>query len=416
MSVSSQMRQQIRFVLSCCIVCLASTLPSITHAQQFQPRGQATRSAAQNRAVQTVPAVSQDLLGIYQGTKSAKSDAQVTEIIDACDAIYQDRSRSAVDRNYALSLVAWGANRRGEMRSDAAAEFVRQGNFDQADRLDMLALRDFERATKLAPDNWRAHHNLAISLAMQNGFQRALEEFSEAIELNPKYANSYFNRGEIYFELENYSAAIQDYSQAISIAPSDPQYFNSRAHSHFLLEEYEVALEDYKLAAKLAGDSATYQTDLADALQFLGRWEVAARAYQQAVAIDNRYARAYQNAAWLMSTCPEPEFRNPSLALAAARKAIELQGGESAGTLDTLAAATAESGKHDEAVTLLQKALRIVQDSTEQEEISQRLHLYEQGMDYRQPKPLQPLASGDQGLPPNAVPQSPIRTASNPSR
>ena len=181
-----------------------------------------------------------------------------------------------------------------------------------------------------------------------------------------------------------------------------------------MIEQFSSALEDYKFAAELAGDSATYHTDLADAYQFLGRWQDAARSYQRAVAIDNKYARAYQNAAWLMATCPDKEMRNPSLALAAARKAIDLEGEKSSATLDTLAAATATSGRHTEAVEILREAMQLAQDETEREELSQRLHLYEQGAEYRQPQPLQSALAKRQAIQPMSDPA--IRTASTPSR
>lgn len=359
-----------------------------TYAQSsrvdFQPRS----SPAQVRTVAAeIPAVSQDLLQVYENTKLARSEEQVSSIISDCRAVLAARGRSKIDRDYALSLLAWALNRRGEMRSDRAAQLVEQGQLDMADQVDRQAAEDFEAAVQYAPNNWRTHHNYAISLAMKGNYQKAIEELSQAIELKPDYANALFNRGELYFELGDYSNAVADYSSAIALNSQDAQYFNSRGHSFFMLEQYERALADYRKATEVDRSNAGFQTDLADAYQYMGMWQQAAQAYQAAVASDNLFARAYQNAAWLMATCPDESLRNPQLSLAAARKAIELSERSSRG-LDTLAAANAVSGKMDEAVRLQSQAIALADDEKEKRELSQRLEIYRRGSMYLQPKPL----------------------------
>lgn len=351
---------------------------------EFRPRSQ---TASFGMEAANVPSVSQDLLQIYERTKTASTEPSVSAIVSSCKKVLATSGRPKVDREYAVSLIAWALNRRGEMRSDRAAKLVASGEFRSADQLDRLAAEDFKTAIDYSPGNWRTHHNYAISLAMKGAYKRAIDELDLAIELKPDYANSYFNRGELYFETEDYASAISSYSQAINIDDSDPQYLNSRAHSKFMLEAYDDALEDYRLAVNLGSDSATYQTDLADAYQYLGRWKDAARTYQAAVGANNKYARAYQNAAWLMATCPEADIRNPELALAAAKKAIELSE-RSSRALDTLAAALAAGGKQTEATEIQIEAIELASDDGEKTELVQRLRLYQQGSVFRQAKPM----------------------------
>lgn len=368
---------------------VGSQQPSNQPQRAYQESNTSAQRAEPNpvRSASAVAAVSRDLLQIYEATKSATTEQRVSSIVGACRKVVAARGRSQIDRDYAKSLLAWALNRRGEMRSDDAAEQVTAGQFDEADRLDALAAEDFRAAIDYAPDNWRTRHNYAISLAMKSSYRRAIQQLDRAIELNPSYANSYFNRGELYFETGDYEQAIDDYSKAIEITPDDPQYYNSRAHSRFMIEDHLAALEDYETAAEMATDSATYQTDLADARQYLGKWKAAAEAYQAAVKANSKYARAYQNAAWLMATCPEKSVRNPDLAVAAAKKAIELSE-RSARTLDTLAAATAAAGRQLDAADLQLEALRLVSEPEEKAELEQRLALYQNGGVYRQPTPL----------------------------
>ncbi len=358
---------------------------------QFQPRN--NRSAPSKQAAQaSEQPISQDLLAIYEQTHAAGDEASLTAIARACAKVIPDNKRNSADRKYASNLFAWALNRRGEVRNEEAATLVEQGQLDQASSLDQQAAKDFETAIQYNDKNWRIHHNLAISLAMKGDYLRAIQEFSTAIDLNADYPNSYFNRAELYFELSQYTQAMDDYTQAIVLNDSDPQYYNSRGHCRFMLEAYDDALVDYVRATELGTDSAVYATDLADAYQFLGRWAEAGTAYREAVAINSKYSRAYQNAAWLMATCPNSKYRNVDLALSAAKKVIELTGERSPQALDTLAAATAASGQHRDAAKLQQEAVQLA-DKNEKGEMTERLQLYQHGQAYLQPSATTAIAS-----------------------
>jgi tetratricopeptide (TPR) repeat protein len=418
------MRPVKRYVLwfVCAIGCttiVADSLPAQSSIQ-FQPRGASTGTSPKGNSPkgQATPrgasgnantSVSEDLLAIYRQTQAASQEAEITAIARACAKVIPDTARSRVDRDYAANLFAWALNRRGEMRNEQAAQLVEQGQMDQASHLDLQAAKDFETAIQYNPHSWRTHHNLGISLAMKGDYVRAVKEFSAAIDLKDDYPNSHFNRAELYFELAQYPQAIEGYTQAIALSQSDPQYYNSRGHCRFLLEQYDEALQDYVRATELGTDSAVYATDLADAYQYLGRWEEAAQAYRTAVAINSKYPRAYQNAAWLMATCPDPKIRNVDLALSAAKKVIELTGQRTPQALDTLAAASAAVGKHGEAVSLQQEALRGAEQQ-EQLEMSQRLSLYQRGQSFLQPSATTNMAQRNQAS------SSRIRTASGISR
>ncbi|WP_197356233.1 tetratricopeptide repeat protein [Aureliella helgolandensis] len=397
------------------VLLAVSALESPAIAQRAEIRLQATapatssisasnHSAASGNSAAT--AISPNLRALYQRTQAVRSEADVTAIARACANVVSSQKSSTADRDYAGSLLAWALNRRGEMRNEAAAAMVQRGALEEADKLDHQAADDFETAIQYGPTNWRIHHNFAISLAMKGDYARAINSVTRALELKPDYANAYFNRGELYFELGRFEQASKDYSLAIERDATDPQYYNSRAHSQFMLEDYDVAIADYQRAAELGTDSAVYQSDLADAYQFLGKWEEAAQAYRSAVAINNKYARAYQNASWLMATCPDRKFRNGDLALSAAKKALELGDANSPRVLETLAAANAANGKFTEAIQFQRRALAVSSDA-ERSEVQQRLSLYEAKTAYVQPRLDSSTTTGEPGG------ANRVRTASN---
>lgn len=356
------------------------------------------------RAAEPEGEVAADLQAIYAQTSSAAAEADFTEIARACSKVIPDPNRSQADKAYATRLFAWALNRRGEVRGETAARLVREGELEKAQKLDELAGKDFATAAKYAPDNWRIHHNLAIAHAMQGRFDEAIDAFTQVIELKTDYPNAYYNRAELYFEKEQFARAVTDYSQAIELSPSDASYYNGRAHARFMLNDTDAALTDYARSAKLEPTNAAYLTDLADALQSTGQWEAASARYREAVAADKTYARAYRNIAWLLSTCPEQRFRNPNLALTAARKAIELEGEQDYRALDTLAAATAATGDAAAAAKLMRQALAAAPASA-RAELSQRTAIYQQGGQFVQSVP-QPTRKSP------ALQQSEVRTAS----
>lgn len=363
-------------------------------------------SVAQTKSTSPAQAISADLLDAYRKTQSVTTEAEVTAIARVCSKVVPDKKRSKADREYASSLLAWSLNRRGEMRSAAAAELVESGNLTEADALDAKALEDYKTAAEFAPTNWRVHHNFAISLAMKGQYKNAIDRLNTVIDLKEDYANAHFNRGELNFELKQYPQAIRDYSRAIELTDNDPQYYNSRGHCQFMLENYDDAIVDYRRAVELGEDSAVYRTDLADALQFTCKWKEAGDLYRQAVAINGQYARAYQNAAWMMATCPDKKYRNTELALSSAKKALELEPAPSMRAFDTLAAAYAATGKLPDAVKYQKRAVQLAPEG-EREEVQQRLALYERGIAY-----VQPEAGEAQPVQMAAEPKPKIRTAS----
>jgi tetratricopeptide (TPR) repeat protein len=330
--------------------------------------------------------VSADLEMIYSKTDSAASVADYSAIFDFCRNVYGDSTRSKEDRQYARILMSWAANRRGEARSDQAGTLVRTQQLDEAKQLDLMARKDFEVAIQLDNSRWRAHHNLAITQAVQGENKESLESFAQVIRLNPEYSNAYFNRGEILFRDNQFEPALVDFNRAIELAPDDSAAFSGRAHTLYAMGKTQEALSDYAKAMELAPQSVDAATEYADTCQALGKWKEAAIAYQQAMQLDGNNARTLQNAAWMMATCPDDYFRNGNTALQTAQRAVQAASGPSAHVLDVLAAAQASAGDFVSAQNSIAEALRSTTDPTLRSELQMRGKLYQRKKAYVQPK------------------------------
>jgi tetratricopeptide (TPR) repeat protein len=102
---------------------------------------------------------------------------------------------------------------------------------------------------------------------------------------------------------------------------------------------------------------------LAIFLHQIGRPGPARREFRRAVALYRQVlaaksdVRSLNDLAWLLATCPFPEFRNPTEAVALARRAVQL--GECGELWNTLGVAYYRVGKWKAAVGALQQSMRM---------------------------------------------------------
>jgi tetratricopeptide (TPR) repeat protein len=182
-------------------------------------------------------------------------------------------------------------------------------------------------------------------------FDKAISEYTEAIRLDPDSARAFALRADVYYDQKEYDEAIADYTRAINLGAKNAEAFNSRGAAYSNHKEYGKALADYAEAIRIDPDSA----------------------------------RPYNNTAWILATCPNDAVRDGGKALELATKACELSRWKVAHTLDTLAAAHAESGNPEEAVGWQKKAMELTYDNKEEaENAKRRLKLYEEGKPYRE--------------------------------
>src|SRR5262249_57640536 len=103
------------------------------------------------------------------------------------------------------------------------------------------------------------------------------------------------------------------------------------------------------------------------------------------VGVDAENAGGRNRRGWLLATCPEASVRDGTRAVEQARKACDLTGWKDGGYLDTLAAASAESGDFTEAVRWAKQAVEVGEDDKEElGNMRQRLSLFQAGRPYRE--------------------------------
>jgi len=305
--------------------------------------------------------------------KAASSVDDFSQIIKLCDEIAKG---NAQQRDYAKKLQAWAYNKRGEKRAEANDE--------------KQALKDFETASDLDPKLWKAVHNRGVSRAGLGDIQGAMADFDMVVNMNPKFANAWYNRGELKYDQGDYPGALQDYDQAISLNPNDAGFYNSRGHANYRLRRVREAIRDYSQAVRIDPNDAALLVNRGDAYRDQGAYGPAAADFREAIRINAKLGRAYLSAAWLMATCPDAKYRDTDKAVAAAEKALDLDGDKDYRYLDTLAAAQASAGQFDLAKATITKALAAAPQK-EAGRVQQRLRLYESSRAYREGAPAEPV-------------------------
>jgi tetratricopeptide (TPR) repeat protein len=167
--------------------------------------------------------------------------------------------------------------------------------------------------------------------------------------LAPYDADAYYNRALIYSKAGDYSRAIADLSEYIQLTPRDGAGYAARAKAFIAQRDYQRAQADLREAEGLAPQDS----------------------------------RALNSLAWLRATSPEDSLRDGNTAVSEARRACELTKWKNKYFIDTLAAAYAEVGDFDQAISYEEKAIRGLSGELRKEDEA-HLALYREHKPYRE--------------------------------
>jgi tetratricopeptide (TPR) repeat protein len=239
-----------------------------------------------------------------------------------------------------------------------------------------LAIRSYDEAIRLEPQNAASYTGRARSWYAKNEYEHAIADYNAAIVRDPKNTVAHIGRGLTWLAQNRLTQAIADFSEAIWLDPlSTSAYFN-RGRAWQSKKEYAKAIVDLNMALRLDPHQAAVLDERGNAWEAEKRYGKALADYDEAIRIDPGDARAYRDRARLLATCPDRAIRNSELAVISARRACELTQWQEAGALDTLARASAAIGDFESAVKWQTKSNTLAVSALEREEGKARLKLY----------------------------------------
>ena len=197
--------------------------------------------------------------------------------------------------------------------------------------------RDLKTAVRVEPRNASVHMAMAdywyedILWAYESfedpepkSIQTAIHHYTRAISLEPKHKAAYIARGDLYYDLEKHEQAVSDYTSALNIPPARHEDYARRAQLRKEMGKYDKALDDFTKAARICEEDSSNEKLLVGYLR---------------------------EQAEILATCLDASVRDGQRAIDIATEVGEICGWSSYGDMKRLAAAHAEAGDFESAIT-----------------------------------------------------------------
>lgn len=248
-------------------------------------------------------------------------------------------------------------------QAPTATAYHHRGIARHALGFDELAMRDLDEAVKLGLKEPALFINRANVWHSLGNDRNALSDINQAIEADPDNALAFNNRSLIRASLGDMDGSLKDADEAIRLDPEYVDALNNRGVSLVKRGEFQAAIDDYTRAIELNSGFVEAYANRGYAAKRLGRFTEALSDYRQAVKLAPQSPQAFNDAAWLVATCPQEELRDGKLAVQYAKYACELTEYKNGEFIDTLAAAYAANGQFPEAVKSQQQALTLLPEA-----------------------------------------------------
>ncbi len=222
------------------------------------------------------------------------------------------------------------------------------------------AIRIFSLCIELIPHDYEAYYQRGMARMLNGDDDRAAVDFSRAIEINPNYTRAFLNRGVSRTLKGDHSRAIADFNRVLEMDPDNVEARCNRGAALCESGRCGQAVRDYDAVLKIDPLSARAHGFRGFALERLGNFAGALANYRKAIRLDPGDDASRNNLAWIMATCPDEKYLNGAEAVRLALEALEID--FQPAYLDTLAAAYAEMGLFDEALSTQEKFMAALAD------------------------------------------------------
>jgi tetratricopeptide (TPR) repeat protein len=182
-----------------------------------------------------------------------------------------------------------------QIRPDDAALWTRLGDVLVLLQRPDHAILSFEHALELNPRHWYAAYNHAVLLLRSERFEAALSKLNRCDELQPNHAAILNARGVVLNKLNRFEEALSDSRQAQALDPTNADICNHIGADLQKLGRHEEALEWFDRALDLRADFVMALINKASALSEMGRFDQAVILYRHVKRIDPENAETDWN-------------------------------------------------------------------------------------------------------------------------
>jgi tetratricopeptide (TPR) repeat protein len=231
---------------------------------------------------------------------------------------------------------------------------------------------------------------LAKSLAKQDRLDEAIDHYLEALRINPIFDDACYNLGIAFSRMGNDGDAISYYKKGLQIKPDNAKAHNNLGSLYIRMGNIKDAVYHYHEALRIDPFHAGSYYNLGKIFNNQGKITDAILNYRNALHLKPNMTQALYNLSWIFATHENDKIRNGEEAVKLAEKLCKITQYKQSLALDALAAAYAETGRFDAAVSTAQKGHKLALLYGPKELVlglKKRLRLYKVGRPYRQTQP-----------------------------
>jgi tetratricopeptide (TPR) repeat protein len=198
----------------------------------------------------------------------------------------------------ALELDPENVEYQHQLNNAQGNDYLAKGDYQKA-------VKNYEEALTLAPENAVYHSNLALAYLGLHEAERAADAWKKALELDPEnveYQHQMNNAlGNDYLVKGDYQKAVKHYEEALTLAPENAVYHSNLALAYQGLRDGTRSIEAWKKALEHDPENADYRHQLNNAQgnDYLvkGDYQEAVKHYEEALTLAPENAVYYSNLA-----------------------------------------------------------------------------------------------------------------------
>jgi tetratricopeptide (TPR) repeat protein len=190
-----------------------------------------------------------------------------------------------------------------KLRPDDAELWTRRANALVLLQRPADALSSFEQALRLSPSCWLAVHGYVVLLFKLERFEESLVRLDRFNQLQPDHAPAMQARAWALYNLNRCEAALSAAGQALILAPTNADAYYIVGLVMQKLGRYQQALEQFNRALDLRPDFVDALHNKAMALSEVRRFDEAVMAYRRIKEIDPHNAQADWNVSLIQLLC-----------------------------------------------------------------------------------------------------------------
>lgn len=255
----------------------------LTVACNEQTQENSVTDTTEETTIQTTDKVQELTLQIRQSPKKA--------------SLYKQRAEAYLEESMLL-LALDDVNRALLIDSTLAEYHALKGDIQYMNKAPDLAVRSFERALELDPENTDALLKMAEIQLLLRQYQKCFDYANRALRVNEQLYMAYFIKGYAHFELGDSSLFVSSVQTALELNPDFYDGFTMLGSFYASLGS-DMALDYYNSALDLRPDHPEALYGKAMHLQNTGRLEEAIEIYEHLISLDSEHLYAWYNQGYI---------------------------------------------------------------------------------------------------------------------